>query len=1468
MTDGGEYTSSTTTLNASWASSDPHSGIAEYQYAIGTSAGAADVVNWTTTGVTSVNRSGLSLESGKTYYFSVKAKNKAGVWSAVGISDGIICDATPPSVPVVVDDGAFTSSTTTLHASWSSADDESGVASYQYSIGTTPGSANTVNWTSIGAATEVSRTGLSLISGTTYYISVKATNGAGLVSSVGSSDGITVDTTPPVTPVVTDDGVYTTTATSLHATWSASDPQSGVVEYKYAIGTSAGGTNIVDWTSVGVSTEITKTGLSLVDGAAYYISVMARNGAGLWSAVGSSDGIICDTTPPSVPVVTDGGEYTSTTTTLNASWTSSDPHSGIAEYQYAIGTSAGAADVVGWTSVGTTASVTRNDITLIGGTTYYFAVKARNKAGLWSSIGTSDGITCDGTPPTTPVVIDDGAYTADASKLHAAWSSNDPESGIVEFQYAVGTIAGAANTIGWTSVGTDTELNLTGLSLAQNVTYYISVKARNGSGMWGAIGSSDGIKVDPTPPNTPVVIRDGVYSTSAGSLRATWSSEDPESGIQEYQYALGTSAGETEVVSWTSAGIATSITRSGLSLVDGQIYYFSVKARNGAGLWSAAGRGEGITVDASPPSTPIVTDDGNYTISSTTLHASWSSQDPHTGIAAYEYAIGTSAGATDVVGWTAIGTQTQVTVTNLTLAPGAIYFFCVRAKNAAGLWSDVGTSDGIGVDQTPPSAPVVSDEGEYTSSMTALSARWEAIDAESGIANYQYCIGTIPGGTDIVAWTSANGASHITHTGLTLALDVTYYFSVKAKNKVGLWGPVGVSDGIEVRILTTWPKFRNDSTNLGASPFTGPNVPGLLSAYTTGAGIVSSPAIAGDGTVYFGNDEGYMHSLGPNGILHWRYKTGGPVDSSPAIGPNGDIVFASYDSYIYCLTIDGALRWRYKTNDWSRSSPSIGPDNTVYVGSQDGYFYAIKWTGKLKWKHYIGDTIWSSPALNADGSAVYFGGGDGGIYCLSTETGAQIWRKHTGTAVDSSPCVAPNGTIYQGSGDGYFYALNPDGSQKWALYTADHMDSSAAIGPSGTIYAGSGDDWSRGLLYAINPDGSVKWTFNANGSIRTSPAVDAAEVVYFGSTDNYIYAVNPTGTLKWKYRTDGPLHSSPAIGRGGTIYIGSNLGTMLKLGDSGNDITPPSTPVVAASVSATDPTSLSADWMAWDPESGIAEYMFAIGTTKGGDDITGWTSVGTAVCVVKSRLPLTIGQVYYFSVKARNGAGIWGTAGVSDGITVVGTDQPISIGCARQISQPISVNLRAKIVSAVFEDCLYITERDGYAGIKVKYAPISPPAIGSEIDLSATICLDEPEPALCLINYTTIGHVDDLRPIGLGCSALVGAPPRPGLPQVNGATGTCTLGVLAVIWGKVSTTGSGWVYVDDGSNIVDPSGARGVKVMTQGQILSVGTYVRVVGIISVVAVNSSYRVLVRTRSEADIMPIDTGNKVNPGRITD
>ena len=112
---------------------------------------------------------------------------------------------------------------------------------------------------------------------------------------------------------------------------------------------------------------------------------------------------------------------------------------------------------------------------------------------------------------------------------------------------------------------------------------------------------SHNLNIDWTVPSC-VTVNDGIGNDidttgSMNTLAANWTaSADINSGIARYWYAIGTTAGDTNVVTWTDNGLNTNVARGGLVLTDGQHYYFSIKAENGAGLTSTCSS-DGVIAD-------------------------------------------------------------------------------------------------------------------------------------------------------------------------------------------------------------------------------------------------------------------------------------------------------------------------------------------------------------------------------------------------------------------------------------------------------------------------------------------------------------------------------------------------------------------------------------------------------------------------------------------------------------------------------------------------------------------------------------------------------------------------------------------------------------------------------------------------------------------------------------------------------
>ncbi|MEI6126307.1 MAG: PQQ-binding-like beta-propeller repeat protein [Pseudomonadota bacterium] len=158
--------------------------------------------------------------------------------------------------------------------------------------------------------------------------------------------------------------------------------------------------------------------------------------------------------------------------------------------------------------------------------------------------------------------------------------------------------------------------------------------------------------------------------------------------------------------------------------------------------------------------------------------------------------------------------------------------------------------------------------------------------------------------------------------------------------------------------------------------------------------------------------------------------------------------------------------------------------------------------GKLKWKFVTGAAVTSSPIID-NSRTVYFGSADNYFYAIDAETGSIKWSYLTGGAIElASPAIDINDIVYIGSNDGYMYAFDTK--------TIDTKDKTT---------------WKE------------KWKYKTGGAISSSAAININGNILFASNDGYLYSLTAGGTLGWKQYV-GASWCSPAIDTHGQVYIG------------------------------------------------------------------------------------------------------------------------------------------------------------------------------------------------------------------------------------------------------------------------------------------------------------------------------------------
>ena len=213
-----------------------------------------------------------------------------------------------------------------------------------------------------------------------------------------------------------------------------------------------------------------------------------------------------------------------------------------------------------------------------------------------------------------------------------------------------------------------------------------------------------------------------------------------------------------------------------------------------------------------------------------------------------------------------------------------------------------------------------------------------------------------------------------------------------------------------------------------------------------GCAQTSTPAIGPDGTIYFGSCKtGKLYAVSPYGTIKWSFPTGGGILASPSVDADGTVYILSGDAYVYAIHPNGTKKWSFLTGSTGDgefcSSVAIGTDGILYVNAKDTLF-ALHPNGLEKWHYRYREYADATPAIGSDG--MIYAGIEDTLFAFSSD-GILQWSLPFGDWINSDIVLDNYGVLYLSAG-WQFTAINTNlsglGNSPWPMAGHDLLNTS------------------------------------------------------------------------------------------------------------------------------------------------------------------------------------------------------------------------------------------------------------------------------------------------------------------------------------------------------------------------------------------------------------------------------------------
>ncbi|MCA9756527.1 MAG: fibronectin type III domain-containing protein [Candidatus Eisenbacteria bacterium] len=501
---------------------------------------------------------------------------------------------------------------------------------------------------------------------------------------------------------------------------------------------------------------------------------------------------------------------------------------------------------------------------LDAGTTYYFAIKARDDAGTWSALSNSPhGTTLSGGDVTPPEAITDlSASSLGPNSIRIDWSApgDDGDQGqatVYDARYSTVPIT-SANFTQMPKIlsvpfplpaGSGQTATVGGLQA--NTRYYFAIKARDDANLWSALSNVPNVTTDSdgTDDNIPPAVVDDLTVSTTGTATATlrWTAPGDDGDVgQATSFDIRYSLSPITTDNWPQADLVTGEPVPGpvgtehVIMVGGlqadEDYYFALRTSDEVGNESDLSNvAEGHTLEPPQDVTPPAPID-DLTLADTEplrAHFEWTAtgDDGYSG-QAYSFDFRMSGAPLTLENWDEavaidglpdpgpIGTQHDIWVDDLP-ADSTVYF-AIRAIDEGDNVSDLSNVVEVIVLDAPDDVPPgpVGDLAGRGISPQQLELTWTAPADDGGgpVSGYEILVHTSPLGQSsseplhfALSSTPNEPGEPELYVADGLEPTTVYYCYVRSVDEVGNWSELS-NEAVAATLDDTPPPPQGDET--------------------------------------------------------------------------------------------------------------------------------------------------------------------------------------------------------------------------------------------------------------------------------------------------------------------------------------------------------------------------------------------------------------------------------------------------------------------------------------------------------------------------------------------------------------------------------------------------------------------------------------------------------------------------------